>query len=286
MTTASLVDIVFDRLEASPLDRRASDLVLGALAGDLEAAIRGSSSDRPARADDPTSVAEPAVAFLESLAVRGFRGIGKRAMLELTPGPGLTLVVGRNGSGKSSFAEALELLLTGDNARWAAKKNRIWRDGWRNLHVADEPVEIEATLFVVGQNGATRLRRSWPAGATLEQGATSVVAEKVERASRTVGDLGWEQPLAAFRPFLSYEELGSMLDEGPSKLFDKLSSILGVEELVEAADRLKEGRLEREQQDKSSKETAKALAARCADLAQRGGDERAVAATAAFAKRG
>jgi DNA repair exonuclease SbcCD ATPase subunit len=35
--------------------------------------------------------------------------------LEVERGPGLTLVVGRNGSGKSSFAEALELLLTGDS---------------------------------------------------------------------------------------------------------------------------------------------------------------------------
>ena len=43
--------------------------------------------------------------------LEGFRGIVLRAELELTPGPGLTLVIGRNGSGKSSFAEALEVLL-------------------------------------------------------------------------------------------------------------------------------------------------------------------------------
>jgi hypothetical protein len=27
--------------------------------------------------------------------------------------------------------------------------------------------------------------------------------------------LGWENPLEAYRPFLSYNELGSLLDEGP-----------------------------------------------------------------------
>src|SRR4051812_33402619 len=43
--------------------------------------------------------------YLESITVRGFRGIGPDATLKLRPGPGLTLVIGRNGSGKSSFAE-------------------------------------------------------------------------------------------------------------------------------------------------------------------------------------
>jgi hypothetical protein len=49
------------------------------------------------------------------------RGVGPATTLEVEPGPGLTLVVGRNGSGKSSFAEALELLLTGDSWRWRGR---------------------------------------------------------------------------------------------------------------------------------------------------------------------
>jgi hypothetical protein len=66
------------------------------------------------------------------LTAQGFRGIGPPATLDLTPGPGLTLVVGRNGSGKSSFAEGLELPLTGDTYRWS-QRSKVWRDGWRNL---------------------------------------------------------------------------------------------------------------------------------------------------------
>jgi hypothetical protein len=72
------------------------------------------------------------------IAAQGFRGIGPKAILDLTPGPGLTLVVGRNGSGKSSFAEGLELLLTGDTYRWS-QRSKVWRDGWRNLHVQPPP---------------------------------------------------------------------------------------------------------------------------------------------------
>ena len=50
----------------------------------------------------------------------------------MQPGPGLTLIVGRNGSGKSSFAEAAELAVTGASRRWS--HNTAARTGWRNIH--------------------------------------------------------------------------------------------------------------------------------------------------------
>src|SRR4051794_22705792 len=63
--------------------------------------------------DDARSSArteQPAAgAYLTAISVEGFRGIGPTAAIEFPPGPGLTLVIGRNGSGKSSFAEALEV---------------------------------------------------------------------------------------------------------------------------------------------------------------------------------
>ena len=65
-------------------------------------------------------------------------------------------------------------------------------------------------------------------------------------------ELGWKQALATYRPFLSYNELGSMLDEGPSKLFDALSAILGLEELTQAQDTLAEARKAREKAHKEA----------------------------------
>ena len=50
-------------------------------------------------------------ALLQSVRVEGFRGVGPAATLDISPGPGLTLVVGRNGSGKSSFAESLPYVI-------------------------------------------------------------------------------------------------------------------------------------------------------------------------------
>ncbi len=111
--------IVSSRLEA---DGSASEtwgvLVLAALEGPdgLERALLGGAS-LPRAATAQTSPALTG-AFLRSIAVEGFRGIGPAQTLELRPGPGLTLVIGRNGSGKSSFAEGLEVLLTGDSLRW------------------------------------------------------------------------------------------------------------------------------------------------------------------------
>ena len=158
------------------------------------------------------------------------------------PGPGLTLVVGRNGSGKSSFAETVEILLTGDNRRWS-ERSSIWREGWRNLH-HPFPTEVSAKLAVEGVKGGTSVRRWWPQGAELEQSVTEV--QPYEWPKTDLRSLGWEQALVAFRPFLSYNELGSMLDEGPSKLYDALSSVLGPDGLVTVEKLLADARRSRE----------------------------------------
>ena len=55
-----------------------------------------------------------------------------------------------------------------------------------------------------------------------------------------------DRALVSYRPFLSYNELGSLLDEGPSKLYDALSLVLGLEDLVNAQAVLSTARLERQ----------------------------------------
>ena len=109
-----LLGIVLRRLGEFSLPEQATDLLLAALDGDerLSAQLGGQAQPR-SKATDVTAAPAPAGAYLQSLTVSGFRGIGPPATLTVTPRPGLTLVVGRNGSGKSSFAEALEVLLTG-----------------------------------------------------------------------------------------------------------------------------------------------------------------------------
>src|SRR3954449_8815094 len=170
-----LRDLLLERLQESDLDEEARRVVV-ALA-DVGA---------PA----PTETAPPV--WLKSVTVEGFRGIGKAATLQLEPAPGLTVVVGRNGSGKSSFAEGLELLMTGALKRWE-KRPKAWTETWQCLH-HDGPTRLSAELVTGGEPLA--LTQEWPRGA----GHTDVPAPPHT----------WERALASFRPFLSYAELSTM----------------------------------------------------------------------------
>lgn len=136
--TATIEEVweLLDAADSGGIDEEAKYLVAAALEGDdaFDAQLggQGSAVARPDAA--PGRTASPIKAFIQSLTVAGFRGIGPDAELQLVPAPGLTVVSGRNGSGKSSFSEALECAVTGTSYRWTGKNQKIWQDGWRNLH--------------------------------------------------------------------------------------------------------------------------------------------------------
>jgi recombinational DNA repair ATPase RecF len=236
-----------------------------------------------ALSSEPTIHSQPlGGAYLTSISVRGFRGVGeKRALQIASPGPGLTIVAGRNGSGKSSFAEGLEVLLTGDSKRWEGR-SKIWKEGWRNLH-HPHPVEIEAEVLLDGR-GSARISGVWTDGAAPED--QQVTVQPKGKPKTTLEGIGWTAALTSYRPFLSYNELGSMLDEGPSKLYDALSLVLGLEELVVAETSLSKSRLERQAAldaaDRARKDLEQSLDAH---LAQES-DDRAKACRDALAEKG
>lgn len=182
------IDEILDKLADRRLGEIATSLALGALLGDeeLQAALAGEASDRPARDDVPSGA--PVGAYLSSLSVRGFRGIGPEARIDLTPGPGLTIVVGRNGSGKSSFSEALEVLLTGESYRWK-KRAKVWKDGWRNLH-ADEPPRVLARFAADGLPGEMVVERTWEAG-EKDADAAATVVQLPGRKRTDLAGIGW-----------------------------------------------------------------------------------------------
>ena len=278
---AELVRIVEERLAASgSQDEPWAMLVLAACESQqsLDGVLGGGRGPRrrPLRRTRTTET-ESLGAYLRSITVEGFRGVGPPKTLEVTPGPGLTLVIGRNGSGKSSFAEALEILLTGANWRWQYR-SKVWEEGWRNLH-HPSPTQVSAALAVEGESGVTTVTRTWSDSAELEE-STLALSLPSKRKGDLAG-LGWASAMETYRPFLSYNELGSMFDEGPTKLHDRLSKILGLGDLDYAAELLRDARLARETVANGPRKTLPNLLA----ALDRVDDERARAAAAALRGR-
>src|SRR3954452_1587750 len=230
-----LRDLLLERLEASELDEEARRVIV-ALAD--------------VGAPTPTQTAPPV--WLRSVTVEGFRGIGPAATLELEPAPGLTVVVGRNGSGKSSFAEGLELLMTGVLKRWE-KRPKAWTETWQCLHHTD-PTKITAQLQLEGGE-AVALSQTWPHGAGY--GDASGRAEP----AAVLAAHGWDRDLPSFRPFLAYAELATMFDT-LSSLYEALTPVLGLGDVDELSASLGALRLAYDNQRKDVARLKDALVAR------------------------
>lgn len=134
----------------------------------------------------------------------GFRGIGERAWLKLSPRPGVTLVVGRNGSGKTSFAAGLETAFTGTSTQWDGSHPES-RGHWRNLHSGEAP-RVEVKLCVEGDDRPGTLTRTWGGGEVTDSTASF---KRPGHAACDLAEAGWTQEaLVGYRPFLSYTDLG------------------------------------------------------------------------------
>ena len=154
----TLLEIVRQRLDQGGYAKTPwAKLVLAACSSDRALAAALEDTEWKAEAAGKGEVVS-GPAYIKSVTVEGFRGIGAPSTLELPPGNGLTLVVGRNGSGKSSFAEAVELLTTGTNRRWSTR-SKVWREGWRTLHHGSSELRVE---FVFEGDGVATAVQQWP----------------------------------------------------------------------------------------------------------------------------
>lgn len=222
-----------DALARSGLPREVRSWVTAALWGEdaLAAVLNGEHA--PELETAPAVEERVRRTYLTGIRVQGFRGIGRPAELVFAPGPGLTVIVGRNGSGKSSFAEAAEAALTGRNPRWDAMPTS-WRDGWRNLHY-DERTEATVDIHIAGDEGPTRISRRWT-GESVRSARGEVVRPNGEVAP--LRTLEWGEDLVRYRPFLSYDELGRAVSGRSAELYDTLTGLLGLSGLAEAERRL------------------------------------------------
>lgn len=271
--------LVWAKLEESALETQVALLVGASLVSRdaIEHVLAGESPLEAEPREDGSAGQSPGM-YLQSVRVAGFRGIGPEARLGLVPGPGLNVIAGRNGSGKSSFAEAVEFAFTGQNRRWTDVGSVAWKEGWRNLHSGERP-RIQVDLAVEGKPGPTKVVREWRPDAELEDHEAWVQHHGEPRVP--LGDLGWNQLLSWYRPFLPYSELGSMLQQGPSALYDAMTAMLGLDRLVDAQKCLANARLQRKHEAKDARDELERLKPALHDS----DDERAVAALKAVSGR-
>lgn len=260
-TSVPLADLVEARLAEADLGEPVKALLAGALGG------TGTQKTSPMGR-----------IYLDSVSVEGFRGIGPRAWLKLTPRPGVTLVVGRNGSGKSSIAEAVETAFTGTNMRWLGQ-DATRTSNWRNLHESSK-TEVEVKLAIEGDTGRSTLTRTWTgndigdcAGTFRRPGHGTVPLDQVD----------WKQALTDYRPFLSYVDLGRMISGKPAQMYDSIATILGLGHISAVDSRLG-------QQEKALSDAVKAAKNEVPELKDAlyalQDDERAVQALVAIETKG
>jgi recombinational DNA repair ATPase RecF len=273
MPDLTLQNLVATRLdETPPTVEGATDLVVAAFHGAdaLRATLDGHQSTPVPPAD---AAQTPTATYLASIQVEGFRGIGPPVALTLEPSPGLTLVVGRNGSGKSSFAEALEMLLTGSNRRWN-ERAKVWQDGWRNLHHG--PSRITGRFRPDGERTTMTIERRWADDADVASSTLTIDGRR-----RDLEENGWSRALESWPPLLSHNELGRILEGRPSELYDALAKILGLGEIAAAETLLGATRLETDRQIREQEKQAAALLAQLDGL----DDERARSVAAALRQK-
>lgn len=242
---SELTELVGRRLDEDPgLDESVRLSVRGALDA-VDSPEGEPPNDVSAPTGDDAGTDATGGVYLDRITVRSFRGIGRETHLEIPAGPGLTVVSGRNGSGKSSFAEALEVALTGTTYRWR-NRSAQWLGPWRNLHCDASP-RVEVQLQVDGGDKAL-LVNEWTSD-DFDSRSTALTGDT------DVGNALWESALETFRPLLTYEELGQVLSARPSELYDALSTVLGLGQLADAIKHLDSERKRLEQPARALKQS-------------------------------
>jgi len=209
------------------------------------------------------------VYYLRGLEVAGFRGVGRSATLSFDRQPGLTVVTGRNGSGKSSFAEGLEVALTGSSYRMDSRSG-VWMQQWRNLHHPAE-TRVEAEFSAVSATGGSErcltVTVTWDAEATLAGGSVEVLVDgTLQPGGREA--LGLTRALELYRPLLTHEELGALLNGKPSELHDALYRVLGLDALDDALKRLKALKAGQSAEPEAARSAMKAAVAAAEKIAE------------------
>lgn len=144
--------------------------------------------------------------LLERVSIQNYRGVSNRDPLTLAfdPSPGITVLHGLNGAGKSSVSDAIELGLSGETS--GAERGKAGKAAlWEPIHLSrgSDSARIEVTLRCQGERlllqadlGADDIVTSHTARLQTEQGEEEV----------TLG-ASWNEALKSYQPVFAYAAL-------------------------------------------------------------------------------
>jgi DNA repair exonuclease SbcCD ATPase subunit len=167
----------------------------------------------------------------ERIEIEGFRGFGIPQSIDLNATA--TVVVGTNGTGKTSFFDAIQWLLIGDIPRLKARANKRSEDYILNTWNKDRPAKVSAELRVgeawlevtrTGNAGSSILGladsegvfEGREAGVRLKECLYSGDGFSLQEAVTTVG-------------MLQQDALLSVIEEDPKQRYLHLARLLGLE---------------------------------------------------------
>ena len=160
---------------------------------------------------------------IKKLTIKGFRGFNDEQYILLDSN--VVLVYGLNGSGKSSFTEALEWLFFGEISRQRlsrCKSEYQYEEYLRNLFYSSSEnpfVEVEGTI--AGTSIVVRKE--------LVSGRGKFFIDGKEVANLELLNLNLEN---YFRPMLAQTEIKALVDSEQKDRWEQLSSILGQDDLT------------------------------------------------------
>jgi len=155
---------------------------------------------------------------LTRLSIKGFRGAKKLLFIEFNPLPGVTIFHGENGSGKSSIAEALRMVLEGKvgstHLGSTGRVSELW--GSRDERSNGVGESIVSVVFCDANEPNIRLTvRAVFDGQTVKRTATLCTSDgvEVEFPEEAPAWIRWNAALRASPAVFAYSELANELQK-------------------------------------------------------------------------
>jgi DNA repair exonuclease SbcCD ATPase subunit len=189
----------------------------------------------------------PEAIGLTSLSVEGFRAFARRQTFDLAASA--VIVTGSNGTGKTSFFDAVQWLLLGSIPRLIALRTKRTDEYILNEYTAPKPARVEAEMLLAGNvvnlsrtGNHERSDVTWSSSDGVQ--ARGAEAEELIRRSFISSDsISLEVGLLTFG-LLQQDVVRAVLHSRPSERYELLSRMLGLDRL-EAFDNEARQNLER-----------------------------------------